>query len=393
MKTVLGYALTCVIALLYLLFIDIKAGSIFLAILAIAPFLSLFMTTRAIKNIEFTIDKSKTVLNKGVEVPFSADFSVKGFIPTPFINVKLFNTDHFKTSDVSDFFLSLASKKPVTIEQEYTASICGVGKIGIEEITVSDFLGLKKFCLYRNNNDEKNISEYNIYPDIPETEQDNPLIRSVCEEVAYDDNEESEETAISFSGVPGFEHRNYMPGDPLKKINWKLSMKKNQVMVRLDESQSMSKVNLVIDYSVSQSYSPNMYNLIRQQKIIEASLALLETMVSFNLEINVYYFLKGSYKYSLVKTVTDIYTLQHSFCELDFMPSVNKMPRIPVDLIKENRGCLDILMFSCNFDSNLLGEINSNQSGLSVEIIIPERTGLYYENTWLIDENYNIIKI
>ena len=60
-----------------------------------------------------------------------------------------------------------------------------------------------------------------------------------------DNDEEAEEGSVS-GGFPGYEHRGYEPGDPLNRINYKLSAKKRTLMVRRDENTSAQSTDIVI---------------------------------------------------------------------------------------------------------------------------------------------------
>lgn len=59
--------------------------------------------------------------------------------------------------------------------------------------------------------------------------------------------ESTPEASLIFNGSPGYEYREYRPGDPLKRINSKLSAKKDTLWVRLDEKQAVSSVLLILD--------------------------------------------------------------------------------------------------------------------------------------------------
>ena len=46
--------------------------------------------------------------------------------------------------------------------------------------------------------------------------------------------------------MPGYEHREYVAGDSPRRVNYKLSAKKQKLMVRLDESNGYATTNLYI---------------------------------------------------------------------------------------------------------------------------------------------------
>jgi hypothetical protein len=291
MKNIIEYLITLVIALAYFLYIDARAGSVFLAVLIISPIISIAITLAAVKKISVSIDCSASVLNKNNDVKFNAVLNKMGFFPTPFIVIKFFNSEHFSTEQLDEYKVILSSNKPETITQQYISRIWGVGEVGIEEIYMTDFLGLKTFYIYRENGEKAYTRQFEIYPNIPDYSEDNELIKIMCDEVAYSDNEETEEARVSINGLPGYEHRQYVPGDPLKKINWKLSFKKDELMVRIDEASILTKINVVIDYLHSDYYNYGKINsLLDEEKVVEATLMILQNIIKLNLECNVYYY-------------------------------------------------------------------------------------------------------
>ena len=64
------------------------------------------------------------------------------------------------------------------------------------------------------------------------------------------ENEEVEDGVTSLNGgLPGCEHRPYTDGDPLRSINYKLSAKRGELMVRLNESGGFAETTVLIEPS------------------------------------------------------------------------------------------------------------------------------------------------
>lgn len=395
MKNIIEYLITLVIALAYFLYIDARAGSVFLAVLIISPIISIAITLAAVKKVSVSIDCTASVLNKNNDVNFNAVLNKMGFFPTPFIVIKLFNSEHFSTEQLDEYKVILSSNKPETITQQYISRIWGVGEVGIEEIYMTDFLGLKTFYIYRENGEKAYTRQFEIYPNIPDYSEDNELIKIMCDEVAYSDNEETEEARVSINGLPGYEHRKYIPGDPLKKINWKLSFKKDELMVRIDEASILTKINVVIDYLHSDYYNYGKINsLLDEEKVVEATLMILQNIIKLNLECNVYYYTDEGWNCSTVKTINDVYSLQYTFCKLKFKVQANNGPRVPISQIKENGGCSTIIFFSCDSDDSLMNEINyCNQNGLNTQTVVAKSSRNALDNMWIIGNNYEIRKL
>ena len=104
-------------------------------------------------------------------------------------------------------------------------------------ITVRDFAGL--FCLKIKAEQEAKKA---VLPRI--VEYTGPeIIPSV---LPADDEDAEEGVSVVKGGLPGCEHRDYVPGDSPKRVNYKLSAKRNRLLVRLDESAGFAATNIFI---------------------------------------------------------------------------------------------------------------------------------------------------
>jgi hypothetical protein len=90
-------------------------------------------------------------------------------------------------------------------------------------------------------------------------------------------------------------------------------------MVRIDEASILTKINVVIDYLHSDYYNYGKINsLLDEEKVVEATLMILQNIIKLNLECNVYYYTDEGWNCSTVKTINDVYSLQYTFCKLKF---------------------------------------------------------------------------
>ena len=394
MKSIIGYIACIISALIYTIFLDGRCGVIFLAVLIIAPIISISMTLLAKKKVDMTVESSAQMLNKGETVILSATFKKSGIIPAPFIEVSFFNAKNFITS-LSKYTLSISARKPMKIQQSYTARIWGVASIGIEEVTMTDYLGLVKFNLYK----ERGLNEYanaiEIFPNIPDAPAKNDLVRSVCDAVAYDDNEETKENVVATSGFPGYEHKNYTPGDPIKRINWKLSSKRNELMVRLDEAIANSKQVLVLDCCNNQMNLKRpeelFSQLIQDEKIVESVLAMLKILVKQGVECLFYYFSGRAWLECYIANLNDISTLQYNLAKYKFLPQTKEVKecRVPIDVMTEQKKISTMMVFTSCYDENLYSQIqNANQMGIVTHTVVTVPTRFTAENTWIVNDTF-----
>lgn len=388
MKAFLGYLVTIIFAFLFTLFFDGRTGVVFLSVLIIAPIISISMTLCAKKRISFNIESSASVIKKGNIVSFVTAFKKRGVIPAPFIKMKLTNDYNFNTPEINTFIISLSSKNIEVIKQDYTAKIWGIAYIQIEEIVITDFLGLIHFNIYKELGLKTHSKRFEISPNIPEISANNELLCNMCDAVAYEDNEETKENSQSSSGFPGYEHKKYVVGDPIKKINWKLSSKKDELLVRLDEAFATSKQNIVVDFFKNNSLE-NLVEILNEEKIIESVLSMLMNIVNLGLECNVYFFLDNKWQHCLVETKLDIYAMQYNFSKYSFQNKNNKIARIPIDIMNENESFSTLMVFSSCFDSNLENELYlCSKNGINTQVIVGKIPSNLSDNIWLVNNNF-----
>lgn len=72
------------------------------------------------------------------------------------------------------------------------------------------------------------------------------------------------------------EHRQYMPGDPIRHVDWKLYAKTDRYFVKMYEEETNLRAHLLIDSSASMGYaSPGQATKLRYGTYLAASLAYL----------------------------------------------------------------------------------------------------------------------
>ena len=126
-------------------------------------------------------------------------------------------------------------------EVTFMCRYAGGGSIALMDMNLTDFFGIMSFKV---KNVDKTPHFYGIIPQIPQTGTDPGKLKLVMESADMSDKEQemSLDTADNFGGFPGYDHREYVDGDPVKRINYKLSARKDELFVRLDEKQVYGSV-------------------------------------------------------------------------------------------------------------------------------------------------------
>lgn len=274
LKYIVSALMVAFLVYIFTFYIDGEMGIILLAFVVFAPLISLGFALYARKSVKVYIDCDAYV-KKGSKLKVRVTVDKKNSIPLAVLEIKPFVSDVFDRN-IKTYRLSLAEAGKKTFEFETDALYGGHGEVGISEINSCGFLGFMKF---RMENGPLPIS-VGVIPIIPDIKASSALIRSIANVVATTENEDDNETAMLFTSntVPGYEHREYVPGDPLKRINWKLSSKRSNLMVRLDEAAASVQPVIVMDL-YRKAGADVLASVIAEEKIIVSVFGLMNTLI------------------------------------------------------------------------------------------------------------------
>lgn len=254
-KRILGYLTAVALTVAFALLINGKIGWFFLTVLICAAFLSWFAAFFTSKSISVDADSDNTMLYKGEKLRLKAAVKCRFPFPAALISVRLAQSGRLVSDSGSAGAVFMPSPRltdegaenSFLLEETYTAKLWGNAAVGITECTVSDLLGFFTFEIYKERGLGDYLFKVSVCPDIPEISDETGLIRYICATAYADDSEETRESHSFSGGAAGYEHREYYPGDPIKRINWKLSAKRDKLMVRLDDEVISSKQVIVMD--------------------------------------------------------------------------------------------------------------------------------------------------
>lgn len=305
-----GYLAAIGIALMFTLYLDGGIGVMMLAFLLVMPLLSLSLTLIGKRGMEIRIQLPDEC-SKGKQIEASLTLTKKTPLPMPFLRLRFYADAHFAPLNASaaelpeppmcdpnaflgelryHHALRLYEKHcavqhtpdmlpfcfTMGLQREYTCKIlldtryCGSGEVWISHGELTDFLRLFRFRLHK----EPRASVL-ILPMIPSIQPDNRLFRSVANEAVTADEESEATPVFSASATPGYEHRDYFPGDSLKRVNWKLSSKRHRLMVRKDEPAALAKLTVILDFHRNPSWGSMKKCLAAEQLLIEGALGML----------------------------------------------------------------------------------------------------------------------
>ena len=385
MKNLFSFLLCLFVAVVLAYQISGRGGIFVLFLLGGALLFSLAMLIISVKSVRVELSLSSGIVNKGEGFTAHLDVNKSTLLPTSFIEVTFASTPNIGIKDEGMTYKFICSKPyGETLDVELDAQLCGLGEVFVEKIVLCDYLGLFRKKL--NKLPEK--CTIKILPRIPDTGSQTEVIRSASDNVVFDDSdEESDEISLVLTGVPGYEHRDYVPGDPLKRINWKLSSKKDQLMVRLDEKVSSSSQVMRLDLVLPEKPERRHYEIY--DNIIEASLALLSMLVMSGYESEFNFCLDGAWIMQQVSDEQTLIQLQDMLGGISPYKDSEREPDHEINLKGKAMMCLT----SCTADTS--GKFAALCESLNGSVIVARDSGLtaVRPDMWMVSKEFEFTKL
>lgn len=231
----------------YLILFSVNAGLLWffhnflnfaiMALMVFLPIISIIATKQAADRLTADWEGPYESMNKGEE------FFVRLVLTNPTwigimncrLNLQVSNL-FYGTERIHELRVPLRARKGQTVTYPITVSRCGLVEFRIQSIVLEDFLGVMAF-----HRDALSVYQVSVLPraDVKvETSLDG--YTEGMEEV-----EESTRKGSDFSEVQDV--REYQPGDKMQNIHWKLSVKKDVLMVKERVSMSSRQLFLLLE--------------------------------------------------------------------------------------------------------------------------------------------------
>ncbi|MFV0363760.1 MAG: DUF58 domain-containing protein [Suipraeoptans sp.] len=170
---------------------------------------------------------------------------------------------------------NLDEKQSSYVSSTYHSSNCGIIKVSLSKIKISDFLGIFSLSVRVNHTHEIEVLPKMHPIDMPDKPTSKPV--SLGSDIYY-------ENAPGTQPPELFGMREYIPGDRLQQINWKISAKKDTTLVKV--------FALPIDFVIAMY--PDFSKVLTSKKDFYKRGRLLEFYVSLSfalLESELYHYL------------------------------------------------------------------------------------------------------
>lgn len=310
-SSLLSYTGCIAVSFMIMYYLNGTIGVFLASSLISALILSLMLTFIASKTLSIEISTDTEAAAKGETLNCIVKLSNSAPLPVPVAEIETECSPQLSTGEFPIYKGAVAGRSVNTINIPMTAVHSGLATIRIKRVALSDFLGIFSFPL--KISEEQRTFKVAVYPDIPDAAVQTDFLKTARFSGSDDEEEESNETSPIPTGLPGYDHREYIPGDPIKRINWKMSSKRDIYMVRLDEQIRGTGQMFFLDCPVMEDTD---YTLTVRDNVIEGALAMLGMLAKEGRDAFFYFCSDGLWLGHEIHEQKDIYTLQEMLADL-----------------------------------------------------------------------------
>lgn len=236
-KNRLTYLLVVGVILLLVYLYEHTATYMALYAILVLPLLSLGMALFSRKQLDIVQKVGKQIIVKGDKTQYLLIVGNRSVMPVASVRAKFKSNSHGIVTDFEEQYFSLKARGSVDLVFNINAKYRGRFEIGLENIVLYDFLGLFSF--------KQDFGEIMLLEVRPRVIGLDPLPLKLAQGGAGGTQNllQQEDYAI-ISDL-----RKYQPTDGYKKIHWKVSAKRNELISKNFQSFKHSATTIIIDNS------------------------------------------------------------------------------------------------------------------------------------------------
>jgi len=236
---------------------------VFFAAVIVLPIFSYFLMLLNYAFVKFEVSVDKKIYDKKEQASTVIRISNEGLLPTPFIKVKIIQIDdNGKSANENIYALSLPPMKSVDFKNNIVMKRRGLYEVGIKSVELYDIFGLFKF--------KKSV---NIIEEILVLPKRILLYGNMAQSITSEDGEEKNKRKIGEDRTIVSHIRDYAEGDNINAIHWKLSSKKDDLIVKVYDRPNDNNIMIVADMQAHEFEDPDLWEE-SGDIVVESALAI-----------------------------------------------------------------------------------------------------------------------
>jgi len=257
------YFFAFLLSIFFIMTLYHRVTIIFFAAVVILPLFSYLLMLINYAFVKFQVAVDKKVYDKREQAATLIRISNEGLLPTPLLKIKIIQIDdNGKSADENVYALSIPPMKAVDFKSSIVMKRRGLYEVGIREVEIYDIFGL--FKLKRT---------LNIIEEILVLPKQILLSSDIIKNVTSDDGEEKNRRKIGEDRTIISHIRDYMEGDNVNAVHWKLSSKKDDLIVKVYDMPNDNNIMIIADMQAHEFEDADLWE-DSGDAVVEASLAI-----------------------------------------------------------------------------------------------------------------------
>lgn len=369
----LSYLIILVATYIFTYIFDVKETYTLLYMIVIMPIFDYISILYFKNSINVDIGISKMIIKKDEEVTLNITYKNNGILSLPFIkeDIKL-NSKLSFNNNIKDR-ISLSANEEVSVEYSFYGFHIGIGDINISRVEVRSLFGLFGHTI--KNNYIQNI-----------------IIEPKCMEISgvdflTDEGIENDDIKSNniYIGEPGYEYEKYNEGDPLNRVNWKLSSKLNTLMIRKDSKVNKPNKTFILDSYIKED---NNYDDICDT-LIEGVIGVINELYQKGYEISLLINFNGVWRRFEIISEDDMNNIQRGFSRYSFTKKEERFYDIKLSLESKE----SYIIFTSNKDYNIKKLINDIEDFSSTVSLVTTNKNKMIDNELYLNNSYGIERL
>ena len=241
---------------------------------------------------------------KGAAVPYSYSVANHDIIPYAGVKVAFFDDYSYISGEDGGEECLLPGEKRQR-DSELFCLYKGEYKVGIRKVTITDFLSM-----FRLSYKLPRPLKIKVYPRVIELDSFS----------LEDDTAGKRENAANTNDIPDALVRDYVNGDPIKRIHWKATARSGKLMTRKYTGEPKEEISIVFDTGLFSKKPAE--RLEAEDKLIEAVIAVANYFVSKMITVNVFWQEEGDIKAAVISDRREFESFYSAVAELGFNGAV-----------------------------------------------------------------------
>lgn len=381
MISIISYGIVIFITIFFTYIFDVRENYMVLYMLIIAPLLDYLIFLYQKKSVNVMLENKDDNLEKKQYTYVNLYITNESIIPIANISYELLVNGKFYTNDSLKEKISIGGKDTLEKKIELQAIHRGAGEIEVAQVNIKSPLGLFKNEIQLEDYTSKRIV---ITPALIELDG---VERMLDETTNYEDSDET--SNYSYSGEPGYDFREYVEGDPLSKVNWKLSAKRDVLMIRKSSTSVRHKKVIVLDPVIP----AGAYYEENGDLFIETLIGMAKELFTLEYDVEIIYKEEKSWKNICFNNIDVMATLQNIFSYYDFSYYDSKgMGRFNNFNVINEESC-DYIIISGNEDGDLIRLASSLEEAFNSVTLISNYKNKIIESQYYLRHDYTVERL